>query len=237
MRRGPASPKRSAIASISAATAAAPAKSPAASSWKIARISRYAALDAVFAVALEQPLCSAEPAAPGPHLAAEDEVHPDPEGAQNGVRHVVGGEIRVMRALVESEILVVSTEHERGRRQPLEILRVERFGFVRARESLVGVLPRAVFVERPALLEVVRHRTETLTARNSAVAPPRASDAEEAAERQPGPDRADAEADPDEDHRGHREAESLHVGVLAHVLKNPRHGDLARQEQQDDCRE
>ncbi len=47
------------------------------------RHEQIAALDTVLRFTLEQPLRPSEPSTPGPHIATQDEVHPDPEGAPN----------------------------------------------------------------------------------------------------------------------------------------------------------
>ncbi len=127
------------------------------------RSQQVRALDAVLAVALEEPLGSAEPAAPRSELAPEHEVQPDPERATNGVRKIVLGEVCVMSAFVKSEVVVVAAEHERRRREPFEVLRGEWLGFVGASESLVGVLPDAVFVKRSGVFELACQPARTLT--------------------------------------------------------------------------
>ncbi len=62
-----------------------------------------AALYRVAFLALEEALRAPEPATGRPHLAAQREVHPDPERAAHGAQRLPGLEVRVVRALEDAQ--------------------------------------------------------------------------------------------------------------------------------------
>ena len=62
-----------------------------------------------------------------------------------------------MQAFEEPLIVEVAADQERGSRQPVEIVSVERRGLVGAQESLVGVTPRTASVALTAVFKMIHH--------------------------------------------------------------------------------
>ena len=91
-----------------------------------------AVLDAFGLFALEQPLRATEPARGRAHLAAESEVHPDPEGAADRALLLASLGVAVVRTLQQRDPLVDATEHVRRRREQLQVGPTERSGLVDA---------------------------------------------------------------------------------------------------------
>ena len=58
-----------------------------------------------------------------------------------------------MQAFLQSLKLDVAAGQERGSRQPVEIVRLERRCLIRAEQSLVGVTPRATSVALTAVFK------------------------------------------------------------------------------------
>ena len=109
----------------SSATAAAAAKSPAASWLEHPRQEQVAPLGAL-ALRLEESLSPSEPSGRRADLAAGREVQADPRRAANGAERLAVLEEPLVRALEPCDRLVVAAEHEGAGREQLEIRRLER---------------------------------------------------------------------------------------------------------------
>jgi hypothetical protein len=105
------------------------------------RQQQVAALGAVGRLLLEEALRPAEPAAPWPELAAENEAHPNPERIAHGGGHVPLVQPGVVGALEHGHVLVVAAEQVRGAREQLEVARRERGRAIRRRETFVRLPP------------------------------------------------------------------------------------------------
>jgi hypothetical protein len=121
------------------------------------------ALDAVALLALQQPLRAAEPAGRATHLAAQDEVHADPERAAHGPQSLAVIEVRLVRALERGRLVVVAPEHVGRRRELLEILGRQR---IRGRERVEALLPGSPRVGVAAPFEVIGGRHHPLVSRH-----------------------------------------------------------------------
>ena len=111
-------------------------------------------LDAFGLFPLEQPLRTTEPARGRAHLAAESEVHPDPEGAADRALLLASLGVAVVRTLQQRQPFIDATEHVRRHREQLEVAATERSGLVGACETLVGLPPRQGVVGLAALFQV-----------------------------------------------------------------------------------
>jgi hypothetical protein len=101
-------------------------------------------LDALLAMVLHQALRAPEPAGRAPHLSAvQHQVHADPERDPGCTQRRAGVEPALVSPLEDVQALVVAPERVGRRREPLEVVRLERRGAIGAREDLVSVQPRA----------------------------------------------------------------------------------------------
>ena len=105
------------------------------------RHEEIAALDEIAWLAFEKALCPGDPTAAWAHFASNEESQADPDGVPDCRQRLARLEVRVMCALQEREVLVVSAEHECRRGEQLEILAPERLGLVGRRKVLVGLAP------------------------------------------------------------------------------------------------
>ena len=84
-----------------------------------------AALGAVPALAVHQPLRAGKPARRGGRLPAQEQGEADPESAARGRQRVVGVQVGAVGALQCGHVFVVEAEHVGRAGQELEILRAE----------------------------------------------------------------------------------------------------------------
>ena len=105
------------------------------------RDDEIASLDAVGLLGLEHALRPPEPAARRPDCAVCHQVQSDPEGTAHRADGVAGLEVRPMRALEDTQVLVVEREHVGGDREALEVLCGQRDFGVGGDERHAGLLP------------------------------------------------------------------------------------------------
>ena len=106
------------------------------------RKQQVAAFDAICSLLVEDALGSAEPAAGATDLTAAREIDADPEGAAHGRPWLATVEVVAMGALEQTQVLGLTTEHVRRRRQQLELVRWERIRLVCSGQQVVRRLPR-----------------------------------------------------------------------------------------------
>ena len=102
---------------------------------------------------LEKPLRPAEPAFSRAKLVAKGEAETRPEGSARRLLDLIRLEMKMVRALVGGDPLLVPTEHVRGSREQPEVRRRERLRLVRASEQRVRVAPGAGRVRVASPLE------------------------------------------------------------------------------------
>ncbi len=118
------------------------------------REEQVAAFHVSLAGPVEQPLRAAEPAAGPAQLALAGERDADPAGAPQRPHLAAVGEVELVRALEEPQVIGLPPEHVGAGGEPLGVLRGQVTGLVCGREGPLGVLPRRAGEGLPPPLEV-----------------------------------------------------------------------------------
>ena len=108
---------------------------------------------ALAAGAVDQALRATDPARPAADLAAQRQVDPEPPAGPRGAERLAVLDVRVMGALEDGQVFLVTAEHVRRRREQLEIVGAQRRLCVGARQLLVRLSPRPPVVREAAALE------------------------------------------------------------------------------------
>ena len=121
------------------------------------REQQVALLDAVPLEVVEQPAAPGDPAAAAGDLAAVEEAEGQPERAADRSLHVPPAQERLMRSRPHVDAVVVPPDQERGRGQPLQVLRLQRGLPVGRRQLRERIRPRPTPERLPAPIERVGH--------------------------------------------------------------------------------
>ena len=119
------------------------------------RDQEVAALHALAALALEQPLGPAEPPVRARRVAPEQQPQAGPERAPHRRARRAGIEVSLIGPLQRVQILVVATEHVRRLGEQAEVLAAQRGRLVGHREPRVRAFPRPPRVQSASSLERV----------------------------------------------------------------------------------
>ena len=106
------------------------------------RKQQVAAFDAICSLLVEDTAGSAEPAARATYFTAAREIDADPERAAHGILRLPAVEVVAMGPLEQIEVLGLTAEHVRRRRQQLELVGWERIRQVSSGQQVVRRLPR-----------------------------------------------------------------------------------------------
>jgi hypothetical protein len=117
------------------------------------RKQEVAALDAV--TVLDVPLSARNPRVCLTGLTSKQGGQRKPERTTGGASSVVGVNMDTMQAFEDALKLVVAAGHERGGRQPIEIVGLERRRLICAEKSLIGGIPRTTFVALTAEFKMI----------------------------------------------------------------------------------
>jgi hypothetical protein len=119
---------------------------------------QVALLDTVLLEVVEQPAGPGDPAATTGDLAPVEVAEGQPERAPDRSLHAAPAQELVMRARPGVGAVVVPPDQVGGRRQPLQVLRLERGLPVGGRQLRKRIRPRPTPVRRPAPIERIRRR-------------------------------------------------------------------------------
>jgi hypothetical protein len=126
------------------------------------RQQEVAVLDAGGSVTVEQPLPPAEPASCScrfpPQRLPPQEAETEPEGAPRGTQQLTVLDVCRVSTLEGEQVLLVTAEHEDGRRKQLEVGGTELARPIGERQRLVGVRPAPGCMEPAPAPEVLLHR-------------------------------------------------------------------------------
>jgi hypothetical protein len=111
-------------------------------------------LDAFASLALDQPLCSPEPAARRAYLPADREHHAEHECRARRAKRFAGAQVLMVEPFEERQVRVRAARHRGGRREQLEVAGSERLGLVGLRQRRVGIQPGPSRIGLAAAIEL-----------------------------------------------------------------------------------